>query len=377
MKAVHMSTVHTSSDTRIVDKECASLAGAGWDVVAIFPGGDDRSNPNLAIKGVPAANHRWKRVSMTSLRVLRRALHEKASVYHFHDPELIPIGLFLRLFGKIVIYDVHETHYATVAYKGYLPKVLRRPIAAVLRRVELLAARVFSGIVAATPKIATQFDTVRHPVVVVQNYPILLNPRPTSAERWRDRTASIVYMGAMSEGRGVSTLVDAMGLLPDDFPAQLFLAGALSDKFGAFLRTKPGWKRVTATGELQRDKLAQLLETCRAGLVVLKPEANYVESYPTKMFEYMAAELPVIASDFPLWREIIQSTGSGVLVDPQDPTAIAHAIVYLLTNDQDAERMGRAGRRAVLARYHWASEGEKLTRLYTELASSVGQIPSR
>ncbi len=94
---------------------------------------------------------------------------------------------------------------------------------------------------------------------------------------------------------------------------------------------------------------------------------NHVDAQPNKMFEYMSAGIPVIASDFPLWREIIEGCGCGICVDPLDPKKIAEAIDYLVDNPEIARRMGENGRKAVYDRYNWDVEEKKLLALYDSL----------
>ena len=128
-----------------------------------------------------------------------------------------------------------------------------------------------------------------------------------------------------------------------------------------------GWSKVRFHGWSSRTEVANILGDVRAGLVVLHPLKNYIDSFPTKMFEYMAIGLPVIASDFPLWRRIISDVNCGLFVDPQNPEAIAKAMQWILDHPQEAEDMGRRGRKAVEEVYNWKSESVKLANLYESL----------
>jgi glycosyltransferase involved in cell wall biosynthesis len=118
-----------------------------------------------------------------------------------------------------------------------------------------------------------------------------------------------------------------------------------------------------------RDAVNALLSHARAGLVVLHPTPNYLDSYPVKLFEYMSAGLPVIASDFPLWRRIIEDSCCGLLVDPRDPSAIARAMTWLLEHPDEAENMGQSGLRAVLSKYNWADQSRRLLAMYARLTA--------
>jgi glycosyltransferase involved in cell wall biosynthesis len=113
--------------------------------------------------------------------------------------------------------------------------------------------------------------------------------------------------------------------------------------------------------------MAAGLEDADAGLVCFLPAPNHVEAGPNKLFEYMAAGLPVIASDFPAWRPIVEGNDCGLCVDPADPAAIARAILYLAENPGRRAEMGANGRRAVMERYNWEAEGRRLIAAYERL----------
>jgi glycosyltransferase involved in cell wall biosynthesis len=159
-----------------------------------------------------------------------------------------------------------------------------------------------------------------------------------------------------------------MDLLPTILQLKLELGGRFYVKEEeADLAATPYWKHVNWHGELDRRGIASLLNRVQVGLVVLHPDEAYLTSQPTKLFEYMAAGIPVIASDFRLWRRIIEDAGCGLLVDPLDTRAIASAIERLITNPTEAEAMGLRGRKAVEAHFNWANEERKLLSFYSSL----------
>lgn len=150
-----------------------------------------------------------------------------------------------------------------------------------------------------------------------------------------------------------------------DLNARLVLIGEVARDIRDELALEP---HIDLLGWRPPDEVHELLGTARIGLCVLHPVRNYVESLPTKLFEYMDAGLPVVASDFPAWREIVNGAGCGLLVDPLDPAGIARALRYLLTNPDRAQTMGERGRAAVRKDYQWEREAESLLRLYDRLA---------
>jgi glycosyltransferase involved in cell wall biosynthesis len=117
--------------------------------------------------------------------------------------------------------------------------------------------------------------------------------------------------------------------------------------------------------------VAKILENSLAGIVTFLPSPNHLEAQPNKMFEYMSAGIPVIASDFPLWREIISGNDCGLLVNPLKPLEIAGAIDYLVNNPAEAKRMGRNGRLAVIEKYNWPMEEKKLLRFYDSILKGM------
>lgn len=367
-----LTSVHPPFDVRIFHKECKALMGAGYHLLLVVPHERDEVRDGIRIRALAKPGGRLGRMTRTMWQVCREALRLDAEIYHFHDPELIPIALLLSLRGKKVIYDIHEDLPRAILSKHYLPRWIRRPLGWLAERGEKLACRHFAALVSATPVIAERFTGLNGHSVVVQNFPLLQELISLGGVPWSERIYSLAYIGNISLERGIREMVQAMGLLPDRFQATLKLAGNFSPPS---LREEvirlPGWRRVEALGFLDRPGVIELLRQVRVGLVLIHAEPQYQASYPIKMFEYMSAGIPVIASDFPLWREIVGSSGCGLLVDPLDVKAISEAIEFLLTNPQEAEEMGRRGRFAVEKHYNWASEERKLLQLYAKLMVST------
>lgn len=302
-------------------------------------------------------------MSIHAWRCYAMAKQLDADLYHFHDPELIPYGLLLARSGKKVIFDAHEDLPAEIYTKDWIPMPARRVIANFAQRLEEEGAARFSAVVTATPSIANLFGDIAKRVAIINNYPLLdeLAPQAHADVSARD---SVCYVGGISLIRGIKEIVQAIGKTH----SQLLLAGNFSS---SVLRDEvmqyDGWSRVKEYGFVNREQVSEILTRSFSGLVTFYREPNSVNAQPNKMFEYMSAGVPVIASNFPLWREIIEGNQCGICVDQEDPEAIAVAIRYLHTHPQEVKRMGENGRKAVETKYRWDREEAKLITLYQNL----------
>lgn len=374
-RIVHFTSVHPATDTRIFHRQCRWLAAAGAQVTLIATGetpcvglsADNGTDPRVRLRMLPRPRHRGQRLTRTFAAMLVAAWREPADLYHFHDPELILAGMLLRLTGRRVVYDVHEDVPRQILSKPWIPRPFRSLIAGLVRGCEAVAARTLSGFVVAWPAIAPRFPAGR--TVVVGNFPALDELLPATLTPYEQRPPDVAYVGGISRIRSAQEMVAAMALLPEEFcAARLHLAGTFSDPaLEARVAAQDGWTRTCFHGWQGRDQVAELLNRVRAGIVVMYPEPNHLNAYPNKLFEYMAAGIPVVASDFPLWREIVETAGCGLLVPPRDPAALAAAITWLLAHPQVAAAMGAAGQQAVRRRYNWEREATGLLRLYLQI----------
>jgi len=368
---VHLTSAHPRYDTRIFVKQCRSLAALGHAVTLVVADGlGGECVDGVRIVDVGRLPGRLNRVLRTTRRVLHEARRLDADVYQLHDPELVPAGLRLKRLGKAVIFDSHEDVPVQLLAKPYLNALARRLLSSGYAACERRAYRRFDGLVAATPFIRERLARIHPNTVDVNNYPTL--QEFDAAPDWDDKVAEVCYVGSISAIRGIREMVLACELLRS--PARLALVGSFAEPaLEREVAHYAGWRRVDAHGHLGRAGVQAAMRRAVAGLVTLHPVVNYLDALPVKMFEYMAAGLPVIASRFPLWQEIVEGNGCGVCVDPGDPAAIAAAIDHFCLHPQAARRMGENGRRAVHARYNWRGEADKLAGLYDGVLAGRAQ----
>lgn len=362
-----MTSVHSALDHRIFKKECRSLARAGFDVTVVGPHPEDAVEELVRIKSVKKYGSKLARMTRTVWNVFHEAQKRQADIYHFHDPELIPVALILRTRGRKVVYDVHEDFPKDMLFKSYLPYWSRHFLGGLMAWAESLAGKHFSAIVCVTPAITERLQSANPRTVTVYNYPYheeLLGANPPA---WKSRDLAVTYVGTITPQRGIAEMVHAMGHLSDSLGATLEIAG---DVVPEEVKKLPAWSRVRFHGVLDQLSTYRLLRKARAGLICMHPIATFVDCMPVKIFEYMGAGLPVIASDFPLWRKMLNGVDCALFVDPMDVRGIARAMEYLLTNPAKAEEMGRRGQDAVAKQFNWNSEARKLVNLYSSLAGS-------
>lgn len=373
-KVVHLTSTHFPFDARVFQKECRTLAGADYESHLVVPHETTEVVDGVHVHGVEPPRNRRERILKTTARVVRRGWMLDADLYHVHDPELLPYAALLStVAGHTVVYDAHEDLAASIHGRSWITKELRAPMSWVAEKLESFFADRMDGIVTATSAIEERFRSALPPVVPVQNFPILEDMDravPSSATTYCERPARVAYIGGLTRARGTVEMIEALGAVEDSLNPSMTIAGHFqSDVLRNEVERKEGWKRVDFRGRVPQQEAFCLLKEARLGVVVMQPVPNYVEAQPLKLFEYMAAEIPVVASNFPLWRSILGERECGLLVDPRRPDEIAGAIEWVLRHPKEAEAMGRRGRRRVEQTYNWNEEAQRLLALYRLLLS--------
>ena len=361
----HLTSVHPLGDNRIFYRECKSLAEAGYDVALVV--GHPPTGPvaGVPVIGVGRPRNRIDRATRIVWKVFRAALKERAQLYHLHDAELLWIGLLLKLVGRRVVYDVHEDTPKQIMNKFWIPWWAKRVLATGTGLLERLAAATFDGVVAATPSIADRFPGEH--TAVVQNFPHLAAARDRPEAGPGEPTYAFAYTGGLAANQGLREIVATAGLLPSDLGDAVVAGWFDDDALEREVRAADGWKRIHYLGRVTPTEVLDAIVSARCGIVIDHPISNYLDSYSTKMFEYMACGIPVVCSDFPLWVRLVGDADCGVSVDPMDPQAAVKAVEALCRNPDEARRLGANGRRAIRERYNWENEFAKLDDLYRRL----------
>jgi glycosyltransferase involved in cell wall biosynthesis len=367
---LHISSVHSSSDPRIRLKEIKSLSDRYGHI--FFVTGDlDASNKFSEddrvkiVKVWPGRKNKFRRFLFTSPLCIFRALKLRPDICHLHDPELLIWAWIFKMFGVDVVYDIHEDYVSAVSQKNYIPRFFRSFAGKMVGSIENFLSSNYYRV------IAEKYYSRRFPdAEPILNYPILENLLTVCA--YSQNASSALYAGNVTPDRG--------GLAMAEF-------NAYSSKFDikAVGRCAPGfYDHLRLYADERNSKPIEvkgigyfvefsdiIVEYAKgawlAGVALFPDTGHYREKELTKFFEYMAVGLPIIASDFPVWKKLIEDQGVGICVPPGDNEAIESALDWLRSHPEKAEEMSRRGKELARRKYSWESQAHRLIDLYERI----------
>jgi len=368
MRVIHLTSVHTWNDNRIFHKECVSLAREGFDVFLIAPATEEKVVNGVHIIPLSEVRSRLLRILVQPVRLFIKGIRLKGHIYHFHDPELIITGILLRLVGKEVIYDIHEDNTTVVQARIYIPEMLKKLVTFFLDKVEKFTSFIFHRI------IAENYYEERHPgAIKILNYPVLDSYSSGDQHQGSiNKNYKLLYTGKITEKRGAHIYASIAAMFPD---LQVLLVGRCANEFADKLENIAGnTNGLCIEGKGYFVAPIRIRERYRekgwlAGLCIFPYSDHYLYTEPTKLFEYMMYGIPILCSDFPAWKALVEREGCGLTVIPNDPHDIKEKIEYLLSNRSEAKLMGSRGRAAVMSRYNWDSQENRLIELYESIVS--------
>ena len=354
IKACLLTSVHSPFDVRIFHKEAKSLVKAGYAVTLIAQHDKEEIVDGVKIVTLQKPRNRIERMTKTVWSAYKKALQLDADIYHFHDPELIPIALMLRKRGKRVIFDIHEDTRQQINLKRYMSFPVRQVLSTAYALYEDYACRKFSALVTPQQKMTLYYGNLNKTITVENFADLSKYPR-----RIPDFSKPVLFhAGGLSEDRGLYNMINAAKNIAGQF--EFFVAGKI-DKSATSLFP------LNYLGYLDQNQLLDVYRKSNIGIILYNNVGQYSMAGAVKCYEYMANSMPVIMPDFGEWLDFNREHECGINVDVNNGKAVADAIHSLIDNPEKAKTLGENGRRWVEEKYSWQVAFKKLQVLYDEV----------
>jgi len=351
-------------DTRIFWRECRSLSKAGYEVYIVA-----HDVPSEACEGVQFVDlpPQFTRRALLTRPDRAAGFFAKLNgdVYHFHDPDLLPVAGLMGRKEQIVIYDCHEWYYESFPYKGY-PQIITKVVRLGYRLVERNTIHNLSAIITPSEELATVYKDRAKLVVPLRNFaPIDLF---TGGIPDRERQEyDLIHVGVLSRPR-LSFMLDVIREVHRRGRQLTLLLLGVSLELRAWIDEQSDVAAyVTSLDRVPVDQVPTIMHSARIGLNYHPYQTRLMVAIPIKVFEYMGCGLPFVSSALPPLKSILGDKGAGILVESNEIEAFADAILALLDNRQLRAKMGKRGRECVEQMYNWEAESAKLVELYEML----------
>lgn len=368
-KIMMASSVHVWTDTRIFFKEAQTLASNGFQVsfYAIDFESEKSVIPNLKMTYLKPVK-RWQRVSHWKF-LYKEMLKSDAKHFHFHDPELLLVARKLKRKVKneiTITYDMHEHIPAAIKTKQWIPTIIRKPLAKLITVIEKKLMRNCDTVIFAEKSYKDNYEELLLQKVDVLNYPVFDN---TNWKKQKQDCLTLVYVGVLTEQRGIYNMLELAVALKAKMNGNFrmnIIGPIFTDEatLNAFIQKHQLEENVTLYGRMQYKDIWNFYQQADIGLCLLHPTPNNLNSHSTKLFEYMAAELPIIATDFPDFIDILTTNNCGKTGDIFNAEVLADLVLEMDADKKMLEDMGRNGRVAFDKFYNWKNEEKKLIAIY-------------
>lgn len=362
----HFSTVHRRMDTRVLLKECSSIANDPIFTCNLFlaDGGPEEIYNGVKIESVPRPKTKIHRIIFSQAQMFFKLIKTKSDIYHFHDPELIFTGLMLRVMGRKVIFDIHEDFPGQLQSKVYLNRPTLLMLSKLYALFEAVSIKFFSYNITVNETIQKRLQRSTKRVEVIYNYPII-SEFINIEHNWLSKERTICYVGGVTRIRGLKSLVEATKFSN----TKLLLGGSFDEKkFEEELKSLPEWKsNVTYFGQVTREQMFDIFKKSNLGIIPFLPEPNHVNATPNKFFEYLSAGLPIVISNFEKWQIFINKHEVGKTFNPGDSEDLGRAINVLLSDLNSLKTMSDKSRTLVIEKRNWDNEYAKIKKLYQQI----------
>lgn len=364
-------TTKSSSDIRIFEKECSSLVKEGYSVTLVSPNSKSEIKNGVTIIGVDfLQKNTFARLFILPYKLYKKALTINADIYHFNEPSALHYGLLLKLRGKKVIFDSFEDHPTLILEHKVLPSFLMKLISKLYAFYEYHMCRNFDAIILCYHWTQERLAKACKNNDLIFNFPIIKSDSDLYIDRNIDNN-TICYAGLFSEMWNIDNILTAVSKIDD---IRFNLAGHGSDQIISKYKSNIGWGKVNFIGKIKHDEVFDLVYSKSAiGMALLDYiplcKGNVGNMSNNKFFEYLLSGIPIICTDFILWRDIVEKYNCGICVNPRNIDEIVTAINFLHANPEIAFQMGANGRKIVFEKYNWQEEEKKLLKMYKKIIS--------
>lgn len=375
IKVCHLASKHKMNDMRIFEKECKSLAKGGFDVTLVGFGEAPKTEEVDGVRCItlhcPIKNN-LELLRKRNKLILETALQVDAQIYHLHEPELLPVGKKLKKKGKTVIFDSHEFYGWQLHDNIHKIKIIKTPAFLMkvfgnlyMRYEKRVCMKLDAVVQVCTMNGIDYFAKRCRQSIFIRNLPNTTDYSRHSAVDLSQKPL-LAMIGGITKERGISQLVKAT----HQAGGTLLLAGAFFPKsYESELREMPEFECVDFKGFLDKAGMVAVLEQANMGASTILNVGQYdkIDTFPTKIYDYMSMELPVILSNTGYAQKMNEKYHFGICVNPEDPAEICQAITWLKEHPEQAVEMGKNGRKAIEQEFNWEKEGEKLVAFYKSL----------
>lgn len=358
-KVCHFTSVHNRYDPRVFHKQCQSLSKKYDTYLLVADGLGSEIKNQIKIEDVGIRNSNIiLRVLVTGFRIFKLANRLKADIYEFHDPELIPFGLLLRIMGKKVIFDMHEDMEKQLLIRPWVPRFLKKPLSKVYLLFERFFLRYFNAVFVPQEFMLKKYSKYFH-TVLINNY-LLDDFYPAVLPQ--KKVSKLLYVGSISRPRGIINLLNAI----QDHNLTLTLVGSFSDKLlENEVKNHQSWKKVDFKGFISFEDVRKLYFNDYIGIIPFSNLGQYGHPFIIKLFEYMAFGLPIIMPKHGDWLRFNNDFKVGINTNTEDPKEFSQAIDKLI--NQDVSKYSENGITAVKKSFLWSSIEKKLMSCYSSI----------
>ncbi len=365
MKVCHVTSAHNRYDGRIFQKECCSLTKK-YDVYLLV---NDKNNDELKnnvhiISTKFKPKNRFERFFKSKNSIIKKALEIDADIYHLHDPDLLNMVEDLKEQNKKIVFDSHEDYPQLIKEKEWIPRILRSLASKYYENKEKKILKKVDAVVSVTPHIVNRLKKINDNTYMITNYPILSNKNIIK----HDDGHTICFAGGISTQWLHHNVIKAIDGVDN---VRYLLIGDNENSYFETLKKLEGFNKVEVIGKVSKEEVLKFYNQSTLGIALNDYVANVNFKKGTigntKIFEYMEAGLPIVATDFELWKDIIEKNDCGICVDPNDIEQIRRAILYIIEHPKRAKEMGINGKNLVLEQYNWLTQEKILYDMYSNL----------